>query len=88
MNKGKYAYTFEILAGYNGLKGLQEKSFTTTDFVFADTEQEARCKLDEQNDELGYKILNVSLLKIETQKEFSERATKEFDETFDEANNG
>lgn len=87
MNK-KYAYTFKVLVGYNGLKGLKEKPFATTDFVFADTEQEARCKLDEQNDELGYKILNVSLLKIETQKEFSERATKEFDEIFDEANNG
>lgn len=80
----EYMYTFEVLMGYNGIKGLTDKPFTTIEPISAKTESEAIEKLDAENDALGYKVLNIISMKLETSQEYKKRTDREFDETFGE----
>ena len=56
---------FEIEARENGIKGIKNGSFMAEDIVFAENENEAIEKLDQQNDKAGYKVLRAYLIKHE-----------------------
>jgi hypothetical protein len=79
---GDQMYTFDILMGYNGIKGLTEKPFHTREAASAATEAAAIEKLDDENDKLGYKILDAVLQFTETPADYTARTTREFNEMY------
>jgi len=79
---GDQMYTFNILMGYNGVAGLTSTPFHTKEAASAATEAEAIEKIDDENDKLGYKVLDAVLQFTETPLEYTARTCKSFDEEF------
>jgi len=79
---GDQMYTFDILMGYNGAAALTSTPFHTQEAASAATEALAIEKIDDENDKLGYKVLDAVLQFTETPGEYTARTNKNFDEEF------